>query len=608
MDSPDPVAVTPMISVIVPVHDVAEYVGGCIASLRWQTLGDFEAIIVDDGSTDGSGAIARDAASNDGRFRVLKQANLGLSRARNAGLEAARGAFIAFVDGDDRVEPEYLARLHAALEADSADWVACAIRNIYPDGTSDVHSAIHDSPMPGAVAQRQALTDWRDVIRHFPSAWNKLYRRGLIEGLRFDEGTWFEDHAFFYRAACRTDHLLHLPEPLYLQTRGRDGQITASDEERVFQQFSVLETLETIISASDKPGGAEAFARIASRLVYERSTTVRDRDRRARFAAAARDFFKARDLPWRPDWDVGIGRAWELTMSGLTPVSVIIPYDGAPGPLAATLESLAAQTLPDAEVLVVADADVPPPEAPGARVLTQADRGPGPARDHGLAQARGEFVVFVDAGDTLLAHALEYWINRLLRESADFGFSGYRIGHATCTGLHDTTPVEPGGGLIPLSPSVALAIDAHPSTWIFRRSFLDKNGIRFGAAPFAEWRFTLKAAHAAASARHFPGADVVLSESPVPAHVLARGIDAIAASPEAGRLPPGWQRRLFARVVAQKVRFAEYRAPGGALWFLATAAIVARLRGWAWQEGTLDPDIGPRMRRAVAPGTVEPPR
>ena len=600
----------PLISVIMPVHNVAGHVGDTIASLRAQTLGDFEAIVVDDGSSDGSAAIARAAAEGDARFHVIRQANRGPGGARNTGLDAAAGSFIAFIDGDDRFVPVYLERLYGVLEATGADWVACASRNIHPDGTTDVHSTIHGAPeLPRhSGSLRYPLDDWRAVIRHFPSVWNKLYRRSLIDGLRFDEKTWFQDHAFYYRAAERTDHIEYLPEPLYLQTRGRNGQITASDEEQVFQQFSVLETLETIISASNKPGGAEAFARIASRLVYERSTTVRDRDRRARFAAAARDFFKARDLPWRPDWDVGIGRAWELTMSGLTPVSVIIPYDGASGRLAATLESLAAQTLPDAEVLVVADADVPPPEAPGARVLTQADRGPGPARDHGLAQARGEFVVFVDAGDTLLAHALEYWINRLLRESADFGFSGYRIGHATCSGLHDTTPVEPGGGLIPLSPSVALAIDAHPSTWIFRRSFLDKNGIRFGAAPFAEWRFTLQAAHAAASARHFPGADVVLSESPVPAHVLARGIDAIAASPEAGRLPPGWQRRLFARVVAQKVRFAEYRAPGGALWFLATAAIVARLRGWAWQEGTLDPDIGPRMRRAVAPGTVEPPR
>ena len=594
-------APAPLISVIVPVHDVAGHVAAAIASLRAQTLADFEAIIVDDGSGDGSGDLAAAAADGDARFRVIRQPNRGLSGARNTGLDAARGAFIAFLDGDDRLAPEYLARLHGVLAATGADWAACAIRNVHPGGASDVHSAIHGAPEPGA-ARRYALDDWRAVIRHFPSAWNKLYRRALIEGLRFDEGTWFEDHAFYYRAAARTDHLEHLPAPLYLQTRGRPGQITAADSERVFEQFSVLETLEGILAASDKPGGAAAFARIASRLVFERSTALHDRGRRARFAAAARDFFGARDLPWRPDWDGGIGRAWGLAMAGTPPVSVVIPSDGAPGPLKATLGSLAAQTLRDIEVLVVTDAGAPAPDAPGARLLTQPGHGPGTARDHALAQARGEYVVFLDAGDTLAPGALEHRVETLLRSGAQCGVAPMHVGTAVHDGWHDP-PARVPGGMIPAAPAFAIRVHAHPSAWIFRRRLLA--GIGFGPGVLGAWGVAIAAVLAARWVQWFEAPDCTIGEDPAarrqwraPARArdLARGIDAIAALPGAARLPAGWQRRLFARAVWEKTRFAAYPRPDGAARFLARALVMARWRRWIG-AGPLDPYLDPVLRR-----------
>lgn len=602
-DPARPLISVPLISVIVPVHDVAGHVAAAIASLRAQTLTDFEAIIVDDGSTDGSGDLAAAAAAGDPRFRLIRQANRGLSGARNAGLDAARGACIAFLDGDDRLAPEYLERLHDRLVATGADWVACAIRNMHPDGSSDAHSAIHGAPEPGAPG-RYPFTDWRAVIRHFPSAWNKLYRRDLVEGLRFDEGTWFEDHAFYYRAAARTDHLEHLPEPLYLQTRGRPGQITAADSERVFEQLSVLEALEGLLDGA-KTGGAEAFARLASRLVFERSTALHDRDRRARFAAAARAFFAERALPWRPDWDGGIGRAWGLTMAGVVPVSVIIPSDGAPGPLAATLESLAAQTLRDTEILVVTDPGTAlpaPPAAPALRHLVQPGRGPGPARDHGLSQAHGEYVVFLDAGDRLAPHALEHRVDTLLRSGAECGVAPMHIGTAVHDGWHDP-PARVPGGLIPAAPDFAIRLHAHPSAWIFRREL--PAGPGFGAGALGGWRRMIAAVLAARWVQWFETPDCMIGEEPearrlwhAPARArdLARGIDAIAALPGAARLPAGWQRRLFARAVWEKTRFAAYRTPDGAARFLARALVMARWRRWIG-AGPLDPYLDPALRR-----------
>ena len=106
----------PQISVIVPVYNVENHVAACIESLRAQVHPSFEVIVVDDGATDDSHAVAVEAIADDQRFRVIRQENGGLSAARNTGLNHATAPFIAFVDSDDRVEPTYLSTLHAAVE------------------------------------------------------------------------------------------------------------------------------------------------------------------------------------------------------------------------------------------------------------------------------------------------------------------------------------------------------------------------------------------------------------------------------------------------------------------------------------------------------------
>jgi glycosyltransferase involved in cell wall biosynthesis len=142
----------PEISVIVPVWNVADCVAACIASLRAQDFANFEAIVVDDGSTDDSRAIARAAIGNDPRFTLLTQPNRGLSGARNTGLAQAQGNWIAFLDSDDRVAPGWLARLHAAVLAHDAAWAARGIRFVYRDGRTADHSAIHGTARRGRIA------------------------------------------------------------------------------------------------------------------------------------------------------------------------------------------------------------------------------------------------------------------------------------------------------------------------------------------------------------------------------------------------------------------------------------------------------------------------
>lgn len=477
-----PEAPAPEISVIVPVYNVSSHVGACLASLKAQSFADFEVIVIDDGSSDGSGEVAARSIAADPRFRLVRQPNAGLAAARNAGLALARGSYIGFVDSDDRVAPDYMARLHGALAPSSAEWVACAIRFVGADGTARSHPGVHGAhDMTGfSGLSRVDLDDWREVIRIFPSVWNKLYRRRLIEGLRFDEGLNYEDHAFYWRAAARTDHMLYLAEPLYVSTQGRPGQITRDGSERVFEQFEVLEILRGILAGEGrgKRGAQAAFAEIAARLTFERCVAIADPARRARFIARAQALLQEGPVSAAQAERLGVPASWIDRMSGRLPVSVVIPTDGNPGPLRETLQSLSCQHLRDFETVVVLDGtpgklpgsqpaplietsqglEAPPPvparaeiyalaaALPGTSVILAGEGGVAAARNRGLDVARGGAVLFLDAGDRLPPPALEAWLNRLRRSGADLGFAGMVLGNDTGhphSGLHEAE-LRPG--------------------------------------------------------------------------------------------------------------------------------------------------------------------
>src|SRR4051812_17957240 len=112
----------PRVSVVVPIYQVEDYLAECLASIAGQTERDLEVIMVDDGSTDGSAAIARRYADQDSRFRLITQPNGGLGKARNTGIAAASGEYLAFVDSDDRLPVDAYARLLGTLEATGSDF------------------------------------------------------------------------------------------------------------------------------------------------------------------------------------------------------------------------------------------------------------------------------------------------------------------------------------------------------------------------------------------------------------------------------------------------------------------------------------------------------
>ena len=111
----------PEISIIIPVYNVEPYIRRCLDSIKAQTFTDFEAIIVDDSSPDGSIKIAMEFVASDSRFKIVTRENGGLSAARNTGIEHSVGRYIAFIDSDDFIAPTYLEKLYNACEENNAD-------------------------------------------------------------------------------------------------------------------------------------------------------------------------------------------------------------------------------------------------------------------------------------------------------------------------------------------------------------------------------------------------------------------------------------------------------------------------------------------------------
>lgn len=181
----------PRISVVVPVYQVESYLATCLQSLARQTERDLEVIMVDDGSTDGSRALAERFAAHDRRFRLVCQANGGLGSARNTGTALATGEFLAFVDSDDVLPRDAYERLLRALDATGSDFATGNVQRLTRQGASQAQFLARTF---ARTRLRTHVTRCRPLLAD-RTAWNKLYRRSFWEahGFRFPEGVVHED-------------------------------------------------------------------------------------------------------------------------------------------------------------------------------------------------------------------------------------------------------------------------------------------------------------------------------------------------------------------------------------------------------------------------------
>lgn len=225
-----------LLSVIVPVYNVANYLEACLDSVLSQTYRSLEIIVVDDGSTDGSGAICDAYAQLDPRVVVIHQANQGLSGARNTGMDACTGAYITFIDSDDSYgTTDVLEQNVKLLEEDKdVDFVQ------FPFLRSNKYECECVSPKM-RITNRAERYRLYLTLQIYPMAWNKIYRADLIADIRFEPGAYFEDELFMVEIMKRCQCCVLSNEGFYAY-RIRMGSIMQSptDSKKYCDRFRIL--------------------------------------------------------------------------------------------------------------------------------------------------------------------------------------------------------------------------------------------------------------------------------------------------------------------------------------------------------------------------------
>ena len=222
----------PKVSVIVPIYNVEKYLEKCINSLLSQTLEDIQIILVNDGSKDNSGNIAREYEKNNkNRIIYVEKENGGLSDARNYGLKYATGDFVAFLDSDDYIEKNAYEEMYNKAIEENADYVECDFIWEFPNKIRV------DKQYP--YKNKKEMLSFVRVV-----AWNKLIKRQLItdNNLEFPKGLRYEDVEFTYKLIPFINKFAYVDKPFihYVQ---REGSIANVQNERTAEIFTVLDNV-----------------------------------------------------------------------------------------------------------------------------------------------------------------------------------------------------------------------------------------------------------------------------------------------------------------------------------------------------------------------------
>ena len=204
-------------------YNIEEYIGRCLESLIVQSYKNLEIIVVDDGSKDKTGQLCDEFAQKDARIQVIHQQNMGLSGARNAGLKAAKGIYIGFVDGDDWVEPDMYRALFDSCEHNQAEMAGCAYHQI---GAYKIQESFSEKQY--ILSKEEVLDTYicdNKQYHIYNSVWSKFFRSDIVASLEFPIGRKSEDIMYTTRAMAQITKFVFLDTPYYNYVVDREDSI-----------------------------------------------------------------------------------------------------------------------------------------------------------------------------------------------------------------------------------------------------------------------------------------------------------------------------------------------------------------------------------------------
>ena len=294
---------TDLISVLVPVFNAGDWLRNCLESIATQSYETLEAILVDDGSTDGSPELCEQFCRRDARFRLIRQENHGVSSARNKALDAARGQYVFFLDADDYLAPHALQILHDAILSGPYDMATGDFRTI---GTTEASDAPEKSTnrriLSGADCVRECVIcfdmRWRVV-------WNHLIPRSLIGDLRF-EPVFQEDSLFDYCLFQRMGQTVVVDEPTYYYAN-RPGSFSKTPGYLSEETFlAVGDRMLDMTPAEDTTARAWILMKTYRHFLLNRCRTRKEGDTNGLMASyrqfmqkTRQEYFSHPDIPFR---------------------------------------------------------------------------------------------------------------------------------------------------------------------------------------------------------------------------------------------------------------------------------------------------------------------
>ena len=273
-----------LISIIVPVYNVAPYLNRCIQSIVTQTYKELEIILVDDGSTDISGKLCDDWKTKDSRIKIIHKTNGGLSDARNAGLSVATGSFVVFWDSDDWTEPEILTSAMNNQQKNDSDIVVWSYQSDFEDDKRHIinNTYCYLNNIVCRKGEDNSCLAEEKMLGAVGYAWNKLYRRELIEkhSFLFEKGTSLvEDILFNSKAFCAAKivsfvniigtHYIQRPRQTLGGTYYPDAFTlkcrAAESRQKLLESFGIPEDIIHLAISRQRFGGLKSTVRMIAR-------------------------------------------------------------------------------------------------------------------------------------------------------------------------------------------------------------------------------------------------------------------------------------------------------------------------------------------------------
>lgn len=401
-----------LISIIVPIYNVEEYLRECLDSIQKQTYPNFECIMVNDGSTDNSKQIAEEYLV-DSRFKLINQSNQGLSSARNTAIKhlSANSSFVSFVDSDDYIHSTFLEKMTAQIE-EGVDIIEGLFEH-YHDGNIYYfpQSEPHKVALETTVEKLKCLA--LEKIRN--SSCGKLIRREMLHGSFFPEGWIFEDLAVVPEFVTSSNKWVKIQETVYTYRIRENSIITSSFSEKDLDIFKIFEKFDRFFK--DESRNIKIWVEKLKLLhINYRSEKVptqyieRYQKEKEKILSQIEEYEK-REL-----------------------ISIIVPIYNVENYLRQCLDSILNQTYQNFECLLINDGS-PDNSADICREYVEKDSrfkyfekengGLSDARNYGIRQSKGSYLTFVDSDDWLENDALQQLYDALKKENADISIGRY---------------------------------------------------------------------------------------------------------------------------------------------------------------------------------------